>query len=96
MIAALLLCGSSGAAWAQDIDHGQRLAERWCAECHVISPDQAKSRGAPPFAAIAAKDNITVDMIAQFLRLPHATMPNAPLSRDDARDIAAFIMQAKK
>jgi mono/diheme cytochrome c family protein len=95
-IAALLLSGSSGAALAQDIDHGQRLSERWCAECHLISPDQAKSRGALPFATIAAKENITVEMIAQFLRLPHATMPDAPLSRDDAKDIAAFMMQTKK
>jgi hypothetical protein len=30
------------------------------------------------------------------LRLPHATMPNTPLSRRDAQDIAAFIMQMRK
>jgi hypothetical protein len=35
-------------------------------------------------------------MIASFLRLPHATMPNTPLSRRDAQDIAAFIMQMRK
>jgi hypothetical protein len=35
-------------------------------------------------------------MIASFLRLPHATMPNLPLSRKDTRDIGAFIMEMKK
>jgi hypothetical protein len=35
-------------------------------------------------------------MIASFLRLPHATMPNVPLRRSDAQDIAAFIMSMKK
>jgi mono/diheme cytochrome c family protein len=94
--AALALSGFNGAALAQDAEHGERLSERWCAECHAISAAQGKSRGAPSFAAIAAKENVTVEMIAQFLRLPHATMPNAPLSRDDATDIAAFMMAIKK
>jgi hypothetical protein len=35
-------------------------------------------------------------MIASFLLLPHATMPNLPLSRKDAQDIAALIMEMKK
>jgi hypothetical protein len=35
-------------------------------------------------------------MIASFLRLPHATMPNSPLTPNDAADIAAFIMGMKK
>jgi hypothetical protein len=35
-------------------------------------------------------------MIASFLLLPHATMPNLPLSRKDAQDIAAFIIGMKR
>jgi hypothetical protein len=35
-------------------------------------------------------------MIASFLRLPHATMPNLPLTRKDGQDIAAFIMEMKE
>jgi len=30
------------------------------------------------------------------LLMPHATMPNMPLSRKDAKDIAGFIMEMKK
>ena len=56
----------------------------------------SKSRGAPPFAVIAAKEKINSEMIASFLLLPHATMPNSPLTHNDAEDIAAFIMGMKK
>lgn len=94
LAAALALSGSIGAADAQNLDNGRRLSERWCAECHAIGP--GKSRKARSFAAIAAKETVTAEMIASFLRLPHATMPNEPLTRNDAQDIAAFIMSMKK
>ena len=93
---ALAVLGGIGAASAQDLENGQRLSERWCSECHAIGPAPAKSSKARSFAAIAAKESITTEMIASFLRLPHATMPNVPLSRKDAQDIAAFIMAMKK
>ena len=50
---------------------------------------------AQSFASIASKETITFEMISSFLRLPHATMPNVPLSRSDDQDIAAFIMDMK-
>jgi hypothetical protein len=43
-----------------------------------------------------AEPAIDADMIASFLLLPHATMPNLPLSRKDAQDIALFIVKMKK
>jgi mono/diheme cytochrome c family protein len=92
---ALTLSGILGGASAQNADNGRRLSERWCAECHAISPAPGKSR-AQSFAAIAAKETISTEMIASFLRLPHATMPNLPLRGNDAQDIAAFIMSMKK
>jgi mono/diheme cytochrome c family protein len=92
---ALPLYASAGGASAQNLDNGRRLSERWCAECHAITPAPGKSR-AMSFAAIAAKEKISAEMIASFLRLPHATMPNVPLRGNDAQDIAAFIMGMKK
>ena len=94
--AALALFGGIGAALAQDVANGQRLSERWCAECHAIGPAPNKRHRARPFVSIATKENITAEMIASFLHLPHATMPNVPLRRNDAQDIAAFIMAMKK
>jgi mono/diheme cytochrome c family protein len=94
--AALTLPGSSGAAFAQNVENGKLLSERWCAGCHAIGPSAGKSMAGPSYAAIAAKDTVTADMIASFLRLPHATMPNQPISRNDAQDIAAFILASRK
>jgi mono/diheme cytochrome c family protein len=91
---AIVLFGGNAAA--QDTEHGQRLAERWCTECHAVGSVPTRINRAPPFAAIAAKLDISADMIASFLLLPHATMPNSSLSRKDAEDIAAFIMDKRK
>jgi mono/diheme cytochrome c family protein len=91
-----VLAISATVAFAQNIENGRRLSERWCSQCHAIGPAPAKFDRAQSFASIAAKDKITTEMIASFLRLPHATMPNVPLSRKDAQDIAAFIMDIKK
>lgn len=93
---ALTLCGGGAATFAQDVENGRRLSERWCSECHAIGPAPGKPSRMIPFAAIAAKQGITSDMISSFLLMPHATMPNMPLSRKDAQDIAAFIMEMKK
>jgi mono/diheme cytochrome c family protein len=91
---ALMLFGGAAVALAQNAENGRRLAERWCVECHAI--EAGKPGKAVSFATIAAKDGVTSEMIASFLRLPHATMPNLPLTRTDPQDIAAFIMGMKK
>jgi mono/diheme cytochrome c family protein len=93
---AFTLFAGVGAPLAQDVANGQRLSERWCSGCHAIGPAPGKYKGVPSFAAIAAKETITTEMITSFLRLPHATMPNVPISRKDALDIAAFVMEMKK
>jgi mono/diheme cytochrome c family protein len=83
-------------AHPQDLDHGHRLAERWCAACHAIGSQPTRFRRAPSLAAIARKDTVSSETLTTFLLLPHATMTNVPLSRGDAEDIAAFIMAMKK
>ena len=92
---ALILFGGVEAAFAQNVENGRRLSERWCSECHAIGSDADKFHGIPSFATIAAKESVNADMIASFLLLPHATMPNPPLSSTDAQDIARFLMEMK-
>jgi mono/diheme cytochrome c family protein len=92
----LLLLGGIETTFAQNLENGLRLSERWCSACHAIGPAPGKFNRAPSFAAIAAKAAISTDMIASFLLLPHAAMPNVPLSRQDTLDIAAFIIEQKK
>jgi len=93
---ALALFGAIAVAFAQDIENGRRLAERWCAACHAVGAEPTKFHRALPLAAIAARQDVNSEMITSFLLLPHATMPNAPLSRKDAQDLAAFIMDMRK
>jgi hypothetical protein len=63
---------------------------------HAIGPAPGKPYRAQSFGSIAAKETVTSEMIASFLRLLHANMPNVPLTRNDAQHIAAFIMGMKK
>jgi mono/diheme cytochrome c family protein len=94
--AALTSFGGIGASLAQDLENGRRLSERWCVECHGIGTATSKPSRVIPFSAIAEKPGITSEMIASFLLMPHATMPNMPLSRKDAQDLAAFIMRMRQ
>jgi mono/diheme cytochrome c family protein len=91
---ALGLCALLPAADALPADpaHGEVLAKRWCASCHIVANDQ--TRGAdnvPAFASIAKMPGFTAEKIAQFLMDPHPKMPDMQLSRDEATDLGAYI-----
>jgi mono/diheme cytochrome c family protein len=76
--------------------NGAMLAERWCATCHVVSKSQTRATdGTRSFAAIAQSPDFNVEKLAFFLLDPHPVMPNMTLSRDEARDIAAYIATQK-
>jgi len=78
--------------WAADAKHGETLAKRWCAGCHLVGPDQSSATtDAPPFAFIAKKPDFDEAKVAFFLLDPHPKMPNMQLTRDDATDLAAYI-----
>jgi mono/diheme cytochrome c family protein len=96
LVVALGLLGGLADTFAQDVKNGQRLSERLCAACHAIGAAPTRFNREPSFAAIAARQDVSSDMVTSFLLLPHATMPNTQLSRKDAQDIAAFIMNMRK
>src|SRR5262245_3352706 len=77
---------------AADPAHGEELARRWCASCHVVAPDQRQaSTDAPPFSSVARNPNFSADRLAFFLLDPHPKMPNMSLTRTEATDLAAYI-----
>lgn len=95
VVATAALSGSR--AVAADPDQGATLAKRWCATCHLVDSDQKQaSADVPPFAAIAQKPDFSPEKIAAFLIEPHPKMPNFPLSRSEAADIAAYIGTLRK
>jgi mono/diheme cytochrome c family protein len=91
--AALSLALAFGSpAQAADAANGEQLARRWCAECHVVTPDQRRAAAdVPPFAAVAQRPGFTPERLAYFLLEPHPKMPNLALSRAAAADLAAYI-----
>jgi mono/diheme cytochrome c family protein len=77
-------------AQAADADLGERLSRRWCAECHVVAPDQTSAKAdAPSFASISASRR--VPEISSFLKLSHPQMPDMSLSRDEIANIIAWM-----
>jgi mono/diheme cytochrome c family protein len=93
--AVLWLCGSP--ATAADVSHGADLAKRWCASCHLVENAQKQADAdVPAFAAIAGRSDFTPERVAFFLLDPHPRMPNFPLSRTEAADLAAYIGSLRK
>ena len=96
VIAALLATGAT-AAVAADASRGGELARRWCAACHLVAPDQATANAsAAPFASVAEQPDFDARDLAISLLAPHPQMPDRGLSRDDAKDIVAYIRSLKK
>jgi mono/diheme cytochrome c family protein len=94
IVSAGLLAGvlSSPASFAADARHGKVLAERWCASCHLVAPEQRQaSADVAPFAAIGRNRAFTADRLAFFLLDPHPAMPDMHLTRSEAQDLAAYI-----
>jgi len=90
-IPALAACMTQ-AALAEDADNGLRLAQRWCASCHVVSSGQKRGSDVTrSFASIAQRPNFNAEKLAFFLLDPHPIMPNMSLTRNEAQDIAAYI-----
>ena len=82
----------SATAQAADTAHGEQLARRWCAACHIVAADQARGAdNVPAFASIAKRPGFSADKVAKFLMDPHPKMPDMQLSRSEAADLGAFI-----
>jgi mono/diheme cytochrome c family protein len=83
-------------AVAADAANGERLAERWCAACHVVTNAQREANAdAPPFEEIAKRPTFSESGLTTFLLDPHAKMPNMNLTRFEAGDIAAYVAKLR-
>ncbi len=88
----LLLAAGTGGAFAQPADPaaGEAIAKRWCASCHLVTPDQeAAVAGVPSFKGIA--DTRDEAYIRGFLFDPHPPMPQFSLTESQVDDVVAFI-----
>ena len=87
----LLALAGVQAAQAADARQGVAIAQRWCASCHVVSPEQKSGNTeTPPFSDIARRRTDAKEL-ASFIAEPHPKMPPMALSRDDIADIVQYI-----
>ncbi len=96
MISVLLtLVAASPAFAASDMIEGKKIAKRWCAACHVISPEQQTqaSVDVPSFCDIAQRKS--GEQLKIFLIDPHPKMPDMSLTRQEIADIVAYIESLK-
>ncbi len=96
-----LLVTAPLSALAQDAqdgaEAGEELAQRWCASCHLVTPDQLiASSDAPSFEAIAAESEGDYDWLGAFLADPHPQMPRISLARQQLRALSAYLASLRE
>jgi mono/diheme cytochrome c family protein len=97
LLASLLLaCGVVPTAARADAAAGARLAQQWCANCHVIDHGGVGTtvpQGPPSFATVARR--LDARQLRVFLSHPHAPMPDLALTRAEINDLIAYIETLK-
>jgi mono/diheme cytochrome c family protein len=96
-IVMLLSIATCGLAAAQDAVRGQALAERWCANCHVVNQAATTGRadGLPTFPALAARKDITAATLKGAMTATHSRMPDLQLGARDQEDLVAYILSLR-
>lgn len=89
ILSSLMLLGTQAPA-AADIAAGKKAAIRWCASCHLVSPDQKKaSVDAPSFAKISRTRRVSA--IKSFLIQSHPQMPNMTLTQSEIDNLILYM-----
>lgn len=80
-----------------DPAYGSLIAETWCSACHLVEADERRAVNVdvPTFTSIARRLPSDVDVLIAFVANPHPPMPNLGLSRQDVRDVLAYIATLK-
>jgi cytochrome c len=97
VFASSALAQDAGRSPFDDPVRGKLIAETWCASCHLVAADESRPALAdvPPFTAIARRLPNDADVLAAFIIDPHPPMPNLGLSRQDIRDVLAYVATLK-
>ncbi|MBP2291451.1 cytochrome c [Azospirillum rugosum] len=93
----IVLFAPAPAVHAADAENGRRIADRWCASCHVVSGSGAATNrvggtdAVPTLASIARDPARGPNWLRQWLTAPHPPMPNLNLSRTEIDDVVAYL-----
>ena len=97
IFACLAFMGAARAQEVGDAERGHAFAGQICAVCHAVDADQTLSPhpNAPTFKRIAAEPGMTATALFVFLQNPHREMPDLILTREDLRNVVAYILTLK-
>ena len=81
-----------------DPAEGQRIAQRWCSNCHLADPGAQRNANdaVPSFAAVANMPSTTSQSLHAFLLTSHPPMPDFRLSRQHIDDVSAYILSLRR
>jgi len=87
---------SAGALTKFEVERGQVLAKRLCANCHLVSGAQQHANvDVPSFREIANKSAQSEGAIMARIVLPSHPMPEIPITKQEITDLAAYIMSLR-
>jgi mono/diheme cytochrome c family protein len=91
--AAVLAFSLEASAQEADIEAGAAYANKVCAACHAVLPNEPVSPlpEAPTFQSVADTPGMTELALTVWLQSSHPTMPNIVLEPDDRRNVVAYI-----
>ncbi len=92
LLATLAAC--QGAKTVGSPEKGNRVALQWCAECHLVSPDQETipDREAPSFREIAKDPEKDLAYLRRFMAELHLPMPTFRLWPEEQGNVLAYII----
>jgi mono/diheme cytochrome c family protein len=97
VMAALLACPAAGQAQQATPAEGRRIAERYCARCHVVVPGGGAGwTDAPAFVEIAQDPKITRAWMREFVTKLHMHMLNTDRSPAEADAITAHLLSLRR
>jgi mono/diheme cytochrome c family protein len=87
-----------GPASMMDISEGDRLAHTLCINCHVVDGRSAVVRTdrVPSFPWIAQQPGLTPEYVMGWLATSHERMKDYTLTRDEIRQLTAYIFSLRK
>ena len=86
-----------GLASAQDVAQGKAMAERWCANCHVVSGSATtgSANGLPTFPALAGDTRVTEGTLRAAMSAQHGRMPDFSLTKREQDNLVAYIQSLR-
>jgi mono/diheme cytochrome c family protein len=81
-----------------DVAEGDRLAHTLCTNCHVVETHSPVIRTdrVPSFSWIANQEGLTSTSLQIWLSKSHERMPDLNLTRDEIREVSAYILSLRR